>query len=95
MILFILIAEIFRFPQPWKFLLFAPTFYALSGFLQARQKFCYVYGYKGVFSMTGRRNYSRVKDDQYLQKDRSMAIQIVSRVTVVSSIITLLYYFLS
>jgi hypothetical protein len=95
LVLFVIWAEVYGIPQSWKLFIFAPSVYALSGFLQARQKFCFVYGYKGIFSTKGRRVFSRVKDDHALRKDRNMAFLIVSRVLIGSAIITLLYYFLS
>jgi hypothetical protein len=93
MTVFIVVAEVFHIPHMMKLFLFAPTFYALSGFFQAWQKFCFVYGWKGVFSIIGNRKYSKVTDENRLQ-DRSMAIRLVTRITLGSSLITLLYYFL-
>jgi hypothetical protein len=93
--LFIICAEAFHLPQAWKFFLFAPAVYAFSGFLQAWQKFCFLYGYMGVFSLEGRKTFSRIKDNQDRQKDRRKAIQLISKVVLGSSVITLLYYFLS
>ncbi|MDZ4749175.1 MAG: hypothetical protein SH808_11860 [Saprospiraceae bacterium] len=93
MIVFIILAETYHVQQIWKLALFAPTVYALSGFIQARYKFCFVFGFFGLLSMAGKR--SRVKDADQLTKDRAMAFRILSQVIFGSSLITLLYYFLS
>jgi len=93
MIVFIILAETYHVQQIWKLALFAPTVYALSGFVQARYKFCFVFGFFGLLSMTGKR--SRIKDADQLTKDRAMAFRIVSQVVFGSCLITLLYYFLS
>jgi hypothetical protein len=94
MILFIACTSYYEIPRVWKFLLFIPTAYSLSGFLQARSKFCFVYGYLGIFSMTGRRIFSKVKMDPDLKKDRNKAIQLVGLITLGSVVITLSCYFL-
>lgn len=93
MAIFILLDVNFQFPHIWKLVLFAPTAYALSGFLQARQHFCFMYGIFGLFSISGKR--VRVRDDLQLKKDRSKALWLVLQIFVGSTIITLAYYFLS
>lgn len=93
MIAFIIVAEVYQIPKGWKLLLFAPAAHALTGFIQARQKFCFVYGYFGLFSITGRR--TRVMDPIQLRQDRLKALNIVGQIFVGSIIITLLYYFIS
>jgi hypothetical protein len=93
MILFIFLAEFYAFPQIWKLALFAPTVYAFSGFIQARQKFCFLFGIIGVFNIAGRK--ARVGDDLKIKKDRNKALGIVAQVFISSVLVTLLYYFLT
>jgi hypothetical protein len=95
MICFIAFAEIFRVPGLWKLLIFIPTFYSLSGFIQAWKKFCYVYGYIGVFSLKGRKSFTRVSDEISIREDRKTVLKIVSWVLAGSVLVTALYYFLS
>jgi hypothetical protein len=91
MIIFIISAGFFDFPPVWKLALFAPTVYAISGFLQARQKFCFMYGFFGLFGFAGKR--SRVKDDAQAQLDKSKALKLIGQIFFISTAITLLYYF--
>jgi len=91
MIIFIFCAEYYAFPQIWKLALIAPTVYAFSGFIQARQKFCFLFGFIGVFSIAGRK--SRVGDDLKIKKDRNKALGIVAQVFISSVLVTLVYYF--
>ena len=93
MIVFVIVAEVYQIPKGWKLLLFAPTAYALSGFIQARHKFCFIFGYFGLFNTSGKR--TRVKDGIQLHKDRLKALTIVGQIFIGSAIITLLYYFIS
>ena len=93
MAIFIVLDLNFHFPQIWKLVLFGPTVYALSGFLQARNKFCFMYGFMGLSSISGRRIFSRTKDNAQLRKDRTKALWLVSQVFLGSLLITLLYYF--
>ena len=93
MITFIIVAEVYHFPPMWKLGLFAPSVYALSGFIQARHTFCFLFGFFGLSSTTGKR--SRIVDATQLRKDRAMALRIVCQVLVGSFIISFLYYFLT
>lgn len=78
--------------RTWKLLVFMPVFYSVSGFIQAVNKFCYFYGFRHLFSVNGIRNFTKVKDEQLIDKDRKKATQIVLLVTICSVIITALYY---
>ena len=65
-LIFVLIIHLFDLPH-LKFLLFLPVYYALSGFIQARNKFCYIYGFKGVASVIGRKKFQKIRDDEHLK----------------------------
>ncbi len=94
MIVFILFAEYYQVPKVWKLFIFLPAFYCLSGFIQARKKFCYVYGYQGLMSFKGRKSLSKVKENSDLHRDRKNAIEIIAYIFIGSTVITLLYFFL-
>jgi hypothetical protein len=93
MVIFIIIDINFNLQPVWKLILFAPTVYALSGFLQARQKFCFLFGLIGIMSFSGKR--SRIGDPIQLHGDRSKALRLVLQIFIGSSILTLAYYFLT
>lgn len=78
-------------PSGFRWLIFASVFYAFSGYLQARQRFCYVYGFKGVFSVKGRKVFSRVKEDEFIRKDRRRVAILLTQITFGSLLITLAY----
>ena len=90
-ILVILVLEIMDASRPYRILVLPAIGVALSGFLQARQKFCYLYGWRGVFSITGRKKFEKVTDNADLKKDRRTAIQIVVMVLVGSILLTAVY----
>jgi len=94
MIAYILVFKFSDFPKLIKLGLFIPAFYSVSGFVQAFHKFCYVYGWKGVASLTSRRHLIQVDDKTATRKDLHNAIIIVLEVILASLMITLLYYFL-
>jgi hypothetical protein len=75
-----------------KWIFFFPIFYSLSGFIQARSKFCYWYGMQKVFSMTGRKILSKVTEDESIRKDRQTAWRIVLLAFAGSSLLTWVYY---
>lgn len=93
-ILMVLLIELTHQPQWTKLLILIPVYYALSGYLQARQKFCYVYGWQGVFSVAGRKQFGKVKDESSAEKDKRLVYSLVSKILAGSILITAIYYFL-
>ncbi|MEO5905088.1 MAG: hypothetical protein ABIQ11_00065 [Saprospiraceae bacterium] len=93
-ILLAFVIELAQMQTGFKFLLFIPIFYAVSGFVQARHKFCYVYGYKGVFSIKGRKVFERTKEEGDVGKDRRTAQRLLLMITIISAILTLLFYYI-
>jgi hypothetical protein len=88
---FFLFLEIFDLPRWYRIVVLPPVFYSLSGFIQARYRFCYLFGMYGVFSMSGKRELHRVKDNEALQKDKRTALKILAIVLVGSLFITGIY----
>ncbi len=90
----ILLIELTNQPQWTRLLLIIPVYYALSGYLQAQQKFCYVYGWQGVFSVAGRKQFGKVRDATAIEKDRQLVYSLVAKILAGSILITAIYYFL-
>jgi len=90
--LLMIIIEMTNANHGWRLLIFFPLFYGLSGFIQAWKKFCYVYGFRSLMSMTGRKKFEKNKNPDFSQMDRNTAYLIVSTVTLGSIIFTSLYY---
>jgi|WetSurMetagenome_2_1015567.scaffolds.fasta_scaffold761645_1 hypothetical protein len=86
-----IVLEIFDSPRPYRILVFPPIFYALSGFIQARHRFCFAYGWLGLLSMTGRKQFHKVSDKENARKDRITALKIVSMVLLGSMMLTAVY----
>jgi hypothetical protein len=94
MVLWILTIELLKLPSLFKLGLFIPAFYMVSGFLQAFGKFCFVYGWKGVYSFAGRRKFKTIQEDDFLKKDKRRAVIFIVMVTLSSVIITIIYFLL-
>ena len=92
-LLFIILSEWLDIPQVYKLGLFAPTVYAATGFLQARQQFCLLYGLAGV-SHTGEKR-AAVRDKASRNLDRRKALAIIVNATLLSAAVTMAYFFLS
>jgi hypothetical protein len=86
-----LVLEILDSPRLYRIFILPPIFYALSGFIQARHRFCYLYGWVGLFSLTGRKQFHRVGDKENARKDRMTALKIVIMVLFGSVMLTGLY----
>jgi hypothetical protein len=95
MIVFIVCIEFFHLPSFIKIFLFIPAFYCVSGFIQAFNKFCYIYGLKGLASLTGRKKFQNVSDEAYAKADRKKAFTIITITTLSSIFLTILYILLT
>jgi len=92
MIGYILFVKWMDLPDSYKLGLFIPAFYSVSGFLQAVKKFCFVYGWKGLSSLSGMRKFQTIKDKDFLKQDRRTALNFVLIVTLFSIFLTAIYY---
>lgn len=90
-IVIFLVLEILDAPRGYRIFIFPSVFYALSGFIQARHRFCYLYGWMGIFSMTGRKQFHRVVEKENAKKDRRTALKIVIMVLLGSLLLTVMY----
>lgn len=93
----VILVLIIQFLQPgrgFRLLIIIPLYYTLSGFIQARHRFCFVYGYLGVYSLLALRDVHRVADAEDRRKDRVKALRIVGAITFASLLLTLAYYFI-
>ncbi|MFZ1676279.1 MAG: hypothetical protein WAT91_03345 [Saprospiraceae bacterium] len=94
MIILIISIEFFRLPSFYKIFLFLPAFYSVSGFVQAFNKFCYIYGLKGIASLTGRKKFQDVSDEAFAKADHKKAFFIITITTLSSAALTILYIYL-
>jgi len=90
----ILCVEWFHLPRIARLGLFIPAVYTFSGFVQAVKRFCFVYGWKSVASLSGRRKFNKITNENFQRQDRNTAISIVGMVLICSAILTTIYFFL-
>ncbi|MEP6793054.1 MAG: hypothetical protein ABJB16_01920 [Saprospiraceae bacterium] len=95
MIILMLSITFFHLATIYKIFLFIPAFYSVSGFVQAFNKFCYIYGLKGVTSLTGRKKFEHVSDEIFFKADRKKAFAIITITALSSAAMTILYILLS
>jgi hypothetical protein len=62
----------------WRLTLAVPAAGAASGYLQARQRFCANFGFRGVYNFDSRGHEQQVTGDQALAQDRRRALQITA-----------------
>ena len=60
----------------WRLTLALPAAGAASGYLQARQRFCADFGFRGVYNFDARGHERHVADDQAQAADRRRSLQI-------------------
>lgn len=71
-----------------KLIAFAPAMLASVGFIQARNRFCFAYGLKGVFNFDRAGDVKKIKDQAALKADRAYAIKIILKSAVLASVLT-------
>jgi len=90
-LLIVVVLEILDVPRGYRIIVLPGIGVALSGFLQARHRFCYMYGWRGVFSISGRKQFQKVTDTADVKRDRNTAIEIIIKMLLGSLLFTALY----
>ena len=62
----------------WRLTLALPAAGAASGYLQAQQRFCANFGFRGVYNFDARGHEQRVADERAAAEDRRRALQIAA-----------------
>jgi hypothetical protein len=65
-------------PRAWRLTLAVPAAGAASGYLQARERFCADFGWRGVYNFDRRGQEQPVVGDNALAQDRRKAIRIAA-----------------
>jgi hypothetical protein len=65
-------------PRAWRLTLAVPAAGAASGYLQARERFCADFGWRGVYNFDRRGQEQPVAGDQALAQDRRKAVRIAA-----------------
>jgi hypothetical protein len=65
-------------PRAWRLTLAVPAAGAASGYLQARERFCADFGWRGVYNFDRRGQEQPVAGDQALAQDRRKALRIAA-----------------
>jgi hypothetical protein len=65
-------------PRAWRLTLAVPAAGAASGYLQARERFCADFGWRGVYNFDRRGQEQPVAGDDALAQDRRKAIRIAA-----------------
>ena len=89
-----LVIELTDLDRLWRLMIAAPAALSLIGFLQARQRFCFNYGFRGVYSLSGMRKLTHIPNDEFLQRDRKTATLLLVKIVIGSILISVFYYLL-
>jgi hypothetical protein len=63
-------------PRPWRLTIALPATGAAAGYLQARQRFCADFGFRGVYNFDRRGHEDQVPTQQARDQDRRRALQL-------------------
>lgn len=81
-------------PELFRLFVFPPLAYTVLCFLQAINKFCVLFGLRGVFNFNDERILTTVKQYDFVLKDRRKAILIIFLSGLIAFIITVIYFYL-
>ena len=85
------ILQVYSFSYQWRALIFFPLSYSILCFLQAKNKFCVLFGLTGVFNFNDIRKLTSIKEIDYHQKDRRKSLIIIFTSIFVALVITMIY----
>jgi hypothetical protein len=71
-----------------RLLTFIPAAMFGAGYVQSRKKFCFAFGFKGVFNFGKLGTMKSVQAQQDLKADRAMALRIFSQSMAIAAVIT-------
>ena len=79
-------------PPAWNLLIFLPALMAAAGFVQAPSRFCFYFGFAGIFNFgnVGRRE--RIAEPEALELDRATAMRVLAISCAIAGIVTLIAY---
>lgn len=93
-IVFILLSKLLALPHAFAWLLFFPLAYGFTGYFQARQHFCVVYGVMGVARSSDEETFTRIKDRNSRIRDLRMVSILIFKSTLAAGLLTALYILL-
>lgn len=92
---FMILAQLLNVPKGYLWLLFFPLAYSFTGFFQARQQFCVLYGVMGLARPSDTGKFVKIKDRTDHQKDLRMVVTLLLKASAAALLVTALYYLLA
>ena len=77
---------------PWYLLLFFPAIAMSSGFVQAGSRFCYYFGFSGLFNFGAIGRRARIADHEANRRDSTKAMRVLSVSLLIAAGVTFLAY---
>ena len=93
-ILSIVILQVFGFPTEWRLIIFFPLSFTILCFQEALQKFCVVFGIKGVFNFKNIRKVIRIEQEDDRKKDRKKGWVIIFTSALIGFVVAMIYFYL-
>lgn len=79
-------------PPAWYLAIFLPAIIGATGFVQAASRFCFYFGFSGVFNFGRAGQQEPVAEPQAQQLDRAAAIRVLSISCAIAGIVTLIAF---
>jgi hypothetical protein len=90
----IAVIEWMNLSNKYRLLIFFPLAYSIICFIQAKEKFCVVFGLRGVYNFNDKRKLTKISSKEFISKDRRKSLWILFQSVIFAIIITILYYYL-
>ena len=79
-------------PSAWHFLIFLPAAMAAAGFVQAAHRFCFYFGFAGIFNFGNAGLQERIGESEARELDRATAKRMLAISCAIAGIVTLIAY---
>ena len=86
--------QLFHISSVYRFLLFIPLSYAIICYYQAQQKFCVVFGMKGIYNFGEIGKSTSITNPKYKNKDYHNARMIILTSLFLALLLVAIYFFL-
>lgn len=90
----IVLLQIFELSKWWRLPMVVLFTLSTLAIQQVYYKFCYVFGLKGLYGLADLGKTQKIKEDEYLKKDRAKARRMIISSVLIGIVLTAIYFFL-
>ncbi len=94
-LILLVIFELAKVERSWYLLEFIPLQMGVTGYLQARKKFCLAFGFMGIFNFNKIGNKEEILEAELRKIDRKAAVNLLMQSVIIALALTLICYLIA